>query len=44
MAGQTNCWALPAATYGAFEVKPGGDVFVCSHRAARNMSFQVTML
>lgn len=40
MVGQTNCWALPSATYGAFEVAEGGDVLVCSHRAARNMAFQ----
>lgn len=40
MCGQTNCWALPSASYGAFEHSEGGDVFVCSHRAARNMAFQ----
>jgi leucyl-tRNA synthetase len=40
MAGQTNCWALPSGTYAAFETAPGGDVYVCTRRAARNMAFQ----
>ena len=40
MYGQTNCWVRPDMKYVAFRVK-GGDVFVCTKRAARNMSFQV---
>ena len=43
MYGQTNCWVRPDMKYVAFRVK-GGDVFVCTRRAARNMSFQVCML
>ena len=39
MYGQTNCWVRPDMKYVAFRVK-GGDVFVCTRRAARNMSFQ----
>lgn len=39
MPGQTNCWILPEGEYGCFKA---GDkeVYVCSHRSARNMSFQ----
>eukprot|EP00163_Fabomonas_tropica_P004027 TRINITY_DN13584_c0_g1_i1.p1 TRINITY_DN13584_c0_g1~~TRINITY_DN13584_c0_g1_i1.p1 ORF type:complete len:1084 (+),score=415.30 TRINITY_DN13584_c0_g1_i1:23-3253(+) len=40
MYGQTNCWILPTGEYGAFELSAGGDVIVCSERAARNMSYQ----
>ncbi|CAJ1381611.1 unnamed protein product [Effrenium voratum] len=39
MPGQTNCWILPAGQYGCFEA-PNKEIFVTSHRAARNMSFQ----
>jgi len=39
MVGQTNCWILPTGKYGCFKAGDK-DVFVCSHRAARNMSFQ----
>jgi len=39
MPGQTNCWILPEGEYGCF--KHGDDeVYVSSHRAANNMSFQ----
>jgi leucyl-tRNA synthetase len=39
MPGQTNCWILPKGEYGCFDA--GGDVvYVCSKRAAFNMSFQ----
>lgn len=39
MPAQTNCWILPQGTYGCY--KAGDDVvYVTSHRAARNMSFQ----
>lgn len=39
MYGQTNCWLRPDMKYIAFETK-NGEVFVCTKRAARNMSFQ----
>jgi len=39
MPGQTNCWILPSGQYGCFEA-PDSQIFVTSHRAARNMSFQ----
>nr|XP_057943374.1 leucine--tRNA ligase, cytoplasmic isoform X2 [Doryrhamphus excisus] len=39
MFGQTNCWVRPDMNYVAFETT-GGDVFVCTKRSARNMSFQ----
>ena len=44
MYGQTNCWVRPDMRYIAFEVKLGNgnekEVFVCTERAARNMSYQ----
>ncbi|KAG5881266.1 hypothetical protein JTB14_003737 [Gonioctena quinquepunctata] len=39
MYGQTNCWLRPDMKYIAFETK-SGDVYICTQRAARNMSFQ----
>lgn len=39
MYGQTNCWVRPDMDYVAFELK-SGDVFVCTYRAALNMSYQ----
>merc|ERR1719272_170055 len=39
MCGQTNCWILPKGEYGCFKAGEN-DVYVYSHRAARNMSFQ----
>ncbi|XP_037125115.1 leucine--tRNA ligase, cytoplasmic [Syngnathus acus] len=39
MFGQTNCWVRPDMKYVAFETT-GGDVFICTGRSARNMSFQ----
>ena len=39
MYGQTNCFLLPDGVYGAFEMKDG-DVFICSERSMRNMSYQ----
>lgn len=39
MYGQTNCWLRPDMKYIAFETKDG-EIFVCTQRAARNMSFQ----
>lgn len=43
MCGQTNCWILPKGQYGCFKAGDK-DVFVMSHRAARNMSFQDILL
>mmetsp|Transcript_128627 Transcript_128627/g.274463 ORF Transcript_128627/g.274463 Transcript_128627/m.274463 type:complete len:1285 (-) Transcript_128627:164-4018(-) len=40
MPGQTNAWILPEGTYGCFKAEGGDAVYVSSHRAARNMSFQ----
>ena len=38
---QTNCFLLPEGEYGAFECSPdGSEVFICSERSARNMSYQ----
>ncbi|EEC05400.1 leucyl-tRNA synthetase, putative [Ixodes scapularis] len=39
MYGQTNCWVLPDMKYVAFELADG-EVFVCTYRAALNMSYQ----
>lgn len=39
MYGQTNCWALPKGQYGAFRGLDG-EVWVMTHRAARNLAFQ----
>lgn len=39
MFGQTNCWLRPDMKYIGFETG-GGDIFICSQRAARNMSYQ----
>eukprot|EP01132_Coremiostelium_polycephalum_P006250 gene6250-7781_t len=39
MYGQTNCWILPEGNYGAFEMV-NNEVFVCTERSARNMSYQ----
>ncbi|XP_068186983.1 leucine--tRNA ligase, cytoplasmic-like [Antennarius striatus] len=39
MFGQTNCWVRPDMKYVAFETA-SGDIFICSRRSARNMSFQ----
>lgn len=39
MYGQTNCYILPSGIYGAFEMK-NDEVFICSERSAKNMSFQ----
>lgn len=39
MYGQTNCWVRPDMKYIAFETAQK-EVFVCTHRAARNMSYQ----
>jgi len=39
MPGQTNCWILPEGQYGCYKAK-NDEVYVTSHRAARNMSFQ----
>ena len=39
MYGQTNCFVLPGAEYGAFLMK-NGQVYICSDRSARNMAYQ----
>ena len=39
MCGQTNVWILPKGEYGCFEAK-NDEVYICAHRAARNMAFQ----
>lgn len=39
MYGQTNCWVHPDIKYIAFETIDDG-IFVCTKRAARNMSYQ----
>jgi len=39
MYGQTNCWVRPDMQYIAFKTK-GDEVFICTLRAARNMSYQ----
>ncbi|KAM4746906.1 leucine--tRNA ligase, cytoplasmic [Rhinophrynus dorsalis] len=39
MFGQTNCWLRPDMPYIAFETI-NGDIFICTQRAARNMSYQ----
>lgn len=39
MFGQTNCWVRPDMKYIGFETT-NGDIFICTQRAARNMSYQ----
>lgn len=39
MFGQTNCWVRPDMKYIGFETV-SGDIFICTQRAARNMSYQ----
>lgn len=39
MFGQTNCWVRPDMKYVAFETA-ASDIFICSRRSARNMSYQ----
>lgn len=39
MYGQTNCWVLPSGEYAAFELS-GGEIFISSRHAARNMAYQ----
>ncbi|KAM4875852.1 leucine--tRNA ligase, cytoplasmic [Thomomys bottae] len=39
MFGQTNCWVHPNLKYIGFETVDG-DIFICTQRAARNMSYQ----
>lgn len=38
MYGQTNCYVLPEAEYGVYEMQ-GDEYFICSERAARNFAF-----
>lgn len=42
---QTNCYLLPEGEYGVFDVSSAanagtGDIFICSERSAKNMSYQ----
>lgn len=39
MYGQTNCWVRPDMKYIAFKTVTD-DIFICTYRAARNMSYQ----
>ncbi|XP_022084467.1 leucine--tRNA ligase, cytoplasmic-like isoform X2 [Acanthaster planci] len=39
MYGQTNCWLRPDMSYIAYETRDG-EVFISTHRAARNMAYQ----
>ncbi|GAB1604520.1 leucine--tRNA ligase, cytoplasmic-like [Argonauta hians] len=39
MYGQTNCWIHPTMKYVAIE-SCNGEIFICTSRAARNMSYQ----
>lgn len=39
MYGQTNCWVHPDLEYIAFKLN-SESIFVCSERAALNMSYQ----
>lgn len=39
MYGQTNCFVLPSATYGLYEMK-NNEYFIISERAARNFAYQ----
>lgn len=41
MYGQTNCFVLPEGEYGAYKVDVFNEIFIMSHRAARNLSCQV---
>lgn len=42
MFGQTNCYILPDGEYGAYQIyAPTKEIFIMSHRAARNISCQV---
>lgn len=40
MYGQTNCWLHPDIKYIAFETTRNGEIWICTNRAARNMSYQ----
>lgn len=40
MYGQTNCWLHPDIKYIAFHVSKNDEVWICTKRAARNMSYQ----
>ena len=38
MYGQTNCFVLPSATYGLYQMKDN-EYFIISERAARNFAY-----
>ena len=39
MYGQTNCWLHPDIKYIAFKTTRNDEVWICTNRAARNMSY-----
>lgn len=40
MYGQTNCWLHPDIKYVAIETSKNNEIWICTRRAARNMSYQ----
>uniref|UniRef100_A0A7G3ARE6 leucine--tRNA ligase n=1 Tax=Lutzomyia longipalpis TaxID=7200 RepID=A0A7G3ARE6_LUTLO len=40
MYGQTNCWLHPDIKYIAFKTSRKDEIWICTRRAARNMSYQ----
>ncbi|KAK2963223.1 putative Leucine--tRNA ligase [Blattamonas nauphoetae] len=40
MYGQTNCWIGYDVNYGAFRLKKGEGIIICTKRAALNLAFQ----
>lgn len=40
MYGQTNCWVHPDIKYIAFQTSKNNEIWICTYRAARNMSYQ----
>ncbi|XP_058452707.1 leucine--tRNA ligase, cytoplasmic [Malaya genurostris] len=40
MYGQTNCWVHPDIKYIAFKTTRNNEIWICTRRAARNMSYQ----
>lgn len=40
MYGQTNCWALPEGTYGAYQGL-NDEIYIMAERSALNLSYQV---
>lgn len=40
MYGQTNCWALPEGSYGAYRGL-NNEIYIMAERSALNLSYQV---